>query len=141
MGVLDQFLLYKFPAQRVSFTNLQLKASDQNLSDFPDELTTQKSINAYDQSSLRLVFPVFEPGVFQETVTKAYGPPAYPGSNAAAKACVWALHAITDHFQCGRNPAQLMYSEMCATKAQTLLGLVGEEPSLDALQAVLLLVS
>lgn len=140
-GILNKSLLFDLPVHQLSSVTAELNVSHQNLTELPDEDATHNAIDSLYHSSLRFSFPAFERSHFQETLTKAYGLSAYPNSNAAAKACVWAVHAVANHLQYVGNKHPLMDGERCVSKSQALLGLVGDESSLDALQAVLLLVS
>lgn len=139
---LARFLFFNSPVDRRS--PIQLDIPRQELGELPGEHATRKAIDILHSSSLRFSFPVPDRDLFQETLAKAYTPSAHPTSppsQAPAKACVWALHAITNRFQRDWNSNILTDGEECARRAQAHLGLVAEESSIETLQAVLLLVS
>lgn len=145
-AVLDKFLLFVLQMDWLSSTTspTQFDVPHQEFNDLPEERATHKAIDILYISSLRFSFPVLDRDLFQETMTKAYELSAYPNSSQSqpsSKACVWALHAVTSRVQRVRNPSPLTDAETCASRAQALLELVAEESSIEALQAVLLLVS
>jgi len=142
-AVVNMFLLLNLEVDRPPFTISPSFGPQQELSELPDEHETHKAMNILYHSSLQFSLLVLDRDLFQETVTKAYRPPADTNSSQSqlsAKACVWALHAITSWLQRVWGSSLLTDGEKYVSRAQALLGLVAES-NLEALQAVLLLVS
>lgn len=148
IAVFDKFPFLGSSVDRLTSTTptIQLWPSQQDVDDLPEIHTTKTAVDILYQSSLRFCLPLLDWDLFQETITKAYRVPLgvnQSHSQIPAKACVWAVHAIVNRSEWLRDPNSgdgEMYGERCVSKAQALLGLVAEEPSLDLLQALLLLV-
>lgn len=144
--ILDKFLFFNLNVNRLSSTPLtiQLYGPRQELGELPEEHATQKAMDILYYSNLKFGIHVFDRDLLQQTVAKAYRFPADISSSKlqiSAKACVWALHSITDWLQRIRNQSSFIDSENCFNRAQALLGLVVEDSTLEVLQAALLLVS
>ncbi|CEJ87499.1 hypothetical protein VHEMI04433 [[Torrubiella] hemipterigena] len=113
----------------------------QELHQLPEEEATFEAIGIFNHASIQYSLPMLDRVLFQETVKRAYMQPSDAVSmslQVPAKACVWALHAMTNRLQriWGHGDRD---SEKSAQKALTLLQLVAETPSLETLQATLLL--
>lgn len=114
----------------------------QELHQLPEEEATFEAIGIFNHASIQYSLPMLDRVLFQETVKRAYMQPSDAVSmslQVPAKACVWALHAMTNRLQriWGHGDRD---SEKSAQKALTLLQLVAETSSLETLQATLLLV-
>ncbi|PYI14777.1 putative C6 transcription factor [Aspergillus violaceofuscus CBS 115571] len=97
----------------------------------------------YQSSSFALFFPVINASLFESTIKAAYSreySAASPGMNSA-RACIFALLALTSLTVHGPKGYPLRYSDQYFEAAQRLLPAVfGEPVSVDGLQTVLLLV-
>ncbi|RMJ10353.1 hypothetical protein BHE90_003669 [Fusarium euwallaceae] len=109
----------------------------------PDWHYTQKCIDAFFESSFRFFFPVLDRFLVQETFELAYRDPdelSFTRSKVSAKACILAaLPMISRTIRPEGAPCPLK-SGVYANQAQSLLGLVSWEASLEGLQATLMLV-
>ncbi|EEY20274.1 C6 zinc finger domain-containing protein [Verticillium alfalfae VaMs.102] len=109
--------------------------------ELPSKSTTEEAIRTVYASYFRYSFPVLDDTFLHETVTKAYNPlkdKIAARSSLSAKACVWALHAISRRMKPAWYSPLYLDGEMCATRAQTLLSIVIEESCIETLQAILL---
>ncbi|KAM9879380.1 fungal specific transcription factor [Verticillium dahliae] len=111
------------------------------LNELPNKYATEEAIRTVYGSYFRYRLPVLDDTFLHETVTKAYNP--LKNTNAArsslsAKACVWALHAISRRMKPAGDSSLYLDGETCATRAQTLLSIAIEESCIETLQAVLL---
>lgn len=96
----------------------------------PDKHSTHEIIDAFFKSSANLYSAVLDRTLIDTTVEEAYSRQSLP-----AQACVWALHT----WRCLPFTAQADVE--AAAQCQALLERINWESSLEALQAILLLVS
>lgn len=96
----------------------------------PDKQATNAIIDAFFKHS---VHPVLDHTLIDATVEEAYSLP----KSLPAQACVWALHTWSD----SPSTKAQTYEAEAVVQCRSLLERMGWEPSLEALQAILLLVS
>ncbi|RSL97755.1 hypothetical protein CEP52_010738 [Fusarium oligoseptatum] len=112
-----------------------------DLYELPDRKLVDKILHVYLHSAFRLVFPVIDRVLFEDTLTLAYESSTEPLSldQISAKSCVYAFISIICLFQ-GRV-AEIPYldSDACAQKAHYLLTDALEDTSITSLQAVFML--
>ncbi|KAL4816811.1 putative C6 transcription factor [Aspergillus spinulosporus] len=108
----------------------------------PDRTFLYEEIQQYQASHLGLLFPVIDRALFDSTVDAAYCQKyssLSPGMHSA-KACIFALLALSALVVHGPRGYPLQYSDQYAKEAHRLLPCIFEEPvSLDGLQALLML--
>ena len=114
------------------------------LPEIPDEPTTRAILDYFSRSSSSLFFSIFDRGTFEDAMRKAYMTPDCSERSQpqlSSKTCVWAFHAFASLFKSVRSLSMSIEGEACAEKVQSLLGYLVGEPSLESLQAILMLVS
>ncbi|KPM39867.1 hypothetical protein AK830_g6707 [Neonectria ditissima] len=116
-------------------------SSSADLYEMPDRQVTDQVIDVFFNSTFRLVFPVIDRVLFEETMTMAYesmdGPPSL--ERISAKGCVLAFLSIMCLFQGKIDNLPIIDSDSCAVKAHYLLSDVFEDASIVSLQTVVML--
>lgn len=127
-----------------TFSALQLHISSQELWELPDKNMTQRILGGFFSSTFRLVFPVLDRFLFEDTMETAYGPfngvPSSP-AHVSAIACVLAALSISCRLKGSSDISLSVKSDVYAAKAHCLLGYITGDATLVNLQTVLMLVS
>ncbi|KAL7935569.1 fungal-specific transcription factor domain-containing protein [Trichoderma chlorosporum] len=107
----------------------------------PERWITQALLDTFTKSDFRLVFPVVERELFEETIRLAYGSPATNPTieEIGSKACVLAFVCVTSHHFSTLEAAKLVDSDACARQAQLMISDFVEDASLTTLQVVVML--
>ncbi|KAH6888188.1 fungal-specific transcription factor domain-containing protein [Thelonectria olida] len=107
----------------------------------PPRAVVEQVTEAFLRSSFRLVFPVIDRVLFEETVNFAYeecdGQPSL--NRISAKGCVLAFVSIMCLFQNALDNVPPVDGDACAVKAHYLLSDVFEDASIVSLQTVFML--
>lgn len=118
-------------------------SSTSELYELPDRSVVEKVMDAFLRSAFRLVFPVIDRYLFEETIDLAYqecdGPPSL--DRISAKGCIFAFISIMCLFQGKVDNMPPIDGDACAVKAHYLLSDVFEDASIVSLQTVFMLVS
>ncbi|KAH7124339.1 hypothetical protein EDB81DRAFT_872478 [Dactylonectria macrodidyma] len=122
-------------------SSLEFHGSLGHLYDLPGREFVKDALGTYFRSSIRLIFPLIDPILFDETMTLAYDP--WHGQLSAdricAKACVLAFASVMKYFgETGENPYSLD-SNTYAAKAFHMLSDMLDFPSVVLLQALVML--
>ncbi|KAL7791849.1 hypothetical protein V8C37DRAFT_416595 [Trichoderma ceciliae] len=130
----------------VSSGALQLKplkgqAKQTEIQKLPEKWVTHALLDAFVNSDFRLVFPIVDRDLFEETIRQAYdSPDTNPTIEAVgSKACVLAFLSVTSHHFCALDVAKLVDSDVCAKQAQLLMPDFIEDASLTTLQVMVML--
>ncbi|KAL3429568.1 hypothetical protein BDV09DRAFT_190020 [Aspergillus tetrazonus] len=130
---------YLQPAE--SAAQLPSSSTDLDLP-LPDRTFLYEEIQQYQASQLGLLFPVIVRSLYDSTIDAAYCEKysaLSPGMHSA-KACIFALLALSALAVHGPRGYPLQYSDQYAKEAHRLLPRIFEEPiSLDGLQTLLML--
>ncbi|KAF4973176.1 hypothetical protein FZEAL_9393 [Fusarium zealandicum] len=118
--------------------------SPSDLYQLPDRKVVEKILHLFTQSAFRLVFPIIDRVLFEETLAVAYGTNGSQSEplsleRISAKCCVLAFVSITGLFQGAVAGVPHLDSDACAMKAHYLLADATEDPSITSLQAVFML--
>ncbi|KAF5005928.1 hypothetical protein FDECE_7686 [Fusarium decemcellulare] len=113
----------------------------EDLYELPDRKKVEKILDVYVNSAFRLVFPIIDRVLFEETMAVAYEPcTGQPSLECvAAKSAVLAFVSIICLFQGTVHEIPYMDSDACAMKAHYLLNDALEDSSITSLQAVFML--
>ncbi|KAF4968318.1 hypothetical protein FSARC_4263 [Fusarium sarcochroum] len=113
-----------------------------DLYDLPDRKVVEAIFDAFVHSSFRLVFPIVDRILFQDTIELAYQP--YTGKSPSpdhlsARVCVLAFSSTIPLFHV--SPVEVSYidTDLCATKARYLLTDVLESTNIANLQVAFML--
>ncbi|KAF3072862.1 hypothetical protein CFAM422_004706 [Trichoderma lentiforme] len=125
-----------------SFSAFQVHAPVGELWDLPDRDLVYKSFESLSSSYFLILFPLLDEVLLEETINTAYQ--SFEGVHAsqthvAARACLWAAFAVLAYLRVSEQFSATFSSEMCATRAQWLLGLLNGPANLATLQTILLL--
>ena len=117
--------------------------SKNELHELPDKRIVEQVLDVFINSAFRLVFPVIDRVLFEETVILAYEECDGPLSleRISAKGCVLAFVSVMCLFQGQDANIPAVDSDTCAVKAHYLLSDVFEDSSIVSLQTVFMLVS
>ncbi|KAG9249797.1 uncharacterized protein F5Z01DRAFT_684377 [Emericellopsis atlantica] len=113
-----------------------------SIGSFPDVLLTHVALDLFLKSRSRFIFNVVDPVLFMDTIRMAHTLECNESSMEArisSQACVWALLAVTARSNAIRDDPAVEEGQTSARKAEAALALVAESPSLDSLQAHLML--
>ncbi|KAH8749492.1 fungal-specific transcription factor domain-containing protein [Diaporthe sp. PMI_573] len=115
--------------------------SENELHELPDKRIVEQVLDVFINSAFRLVFPVIDRVLFEETVILAYEECGGPLSleRISAKGCVLAFVSIMCLFQGQDANIPAVDSDTCAVKAHYLLSDVFEDSSIVSLQTVFML--
>ncbi|KAL7819111.1 hypothetical protein V8C26DRAFT_419965 [Trichoderma gracile] len=107
----------------------------------PDKSITLALLDAFTNSDFRLVFPVVDRELFEETVRLAYDPSdENPTIHViGSKACVLAFLSVSSHHFRDQAVAKLVDTDACARQAQLLISDFIEDASLTTLQVMVML--
>lgn len=109
--------------------------------DLPEKCIVHALLNAYLASDFRLVFPMLDGVLFEDTIRLAYREdPGLALEKRSAKACVFAFFSMVSPRYLECEAALLVNGDACAAEAQVLLSDVLENSSVTTLQTVLMLV-
>jgi hypothetical protein len=123
---------------------LQLPIAHQEIWELPSKNIAQKALSIFCRSPLQLDFPVIDRVLFKETIETAYEnidstPFSLP--SVLARASVLAAVSVICRLQESKEGPLGVDGDICAAKAQYLLGHFNGDASLESLQTVLMLVS
>lgn len=113
--------------------------SNQEATVLPKEPETRTLAREYFQSRAYHTDPILDPVLFDETIRIAHDIRTDATSRKSAAACIWALHALMSRRNAkdsGAYAMSLLYERRCLSQ----LDLIADEPDVDNLQALLLLV-
>ncbi len=138
---LERFHLFRSQADSLlpSYPVIQ-----QDVWELPDRTEVQNVLNLFFRSSFRLVFPVLDPILIEETLETAYeafDAARMPARHIAARAHVLATASVLFRLTRSEEPSLAIACDGFAARAQLLLGLIPGEVGMIALEAVLMLVS
>ncbi|KAJ3494857.1 hypothetical protein NLG97_g3808 [Lecanicillium saksenae] len=105
----------------------------------PSKQMTQDLVDAYFTLSIQFCFPVLDHTLMSAMVEDAYSSPT-PDEALHAQACVWALHTWTRFLLPLADIHTYIDPETCAAQCRSILEKIDWVPSLEALQAILLLI-
>ncbi|EXF82799.1 fungal specific transcription factor domain-containing protein [Colletotrichum fioriniae PJ7] len=112
-------------------------SADSNQIELPARHVVEDYLQMFRAAPFRLVFPIVDGVLFQETVSQAYDP--HHAANSAAQACVFSFIAIIAHTQwIPRNTAVVIDSEACVWQAQRLIPLAQASQDITGLQTCLM---
>lgn len=130
------------PSNALALKSLKGQVKQAELEKLPEKWITQALLDIFKTSDFRLIFPVVDGDLFEDTIRLAYdSPDANPTIEAiGSKACVLAFLSVTSHHFCGHEIAKLVDSDACARQAQLLISDFIEDASLTTLQVMVMLV-
>ncbi|KGQ06390.1 hypothetical protein BBAD15_g8315 [Beauveria bassiana D1-5] len=136
---LEDYVTFEAQGDRYTYTNSQAEHDLSALParELPEKRATLAIIDAFFDSTADLCFPVLDRALISATVDQAYCPSS-AAQSLPAQACVWALNSWTRFFSL---PAGLLTGvgvEACIGECKSILEKCRSEPSLEALQAILL---
>ncbi|KAM3519320.1 hypothetical protein NHJ13051_007576 [Beauveria bassiana] len=136
---LEDYVTFEAQGDRYTYTNSQAKHDLSALParELPEKRATLAIIDAFFDSTADVCFPVLDRALISATVDQAYCPSS-AAQSLPAQACVWALNSWTRFFSL---PAGLLTGvgvEACIGECKSILEKCHSEPSLEALQAILL---
>lgn len=131
------------PSAASALQSLKGPAKQAEIQKLPERWITQALLDTFIASDFRLVFPVVERELFEETIRVAYGAPVTDATieEIGSKACVLAFLCVTSHHFATQDAAKLVDSDACAKQAQLLISDFVEDASLTTLQVMVMLVS
>ncbi|KAM5372492.1 hypothetical protein ACJZ2D_007530 [Fusarium nematophilum] len=134
-AALNRFNLF---GSKPSPTMSSIQASYKELCELPDKHIAHSILEAFFRSPFRLLYPVLDRVLFEETLTVAYDSPIVPLSHSqvSARACVLAALSIMSRSE---EFSHVVQGDVYADKVQCLIGHISGEASLESLQAVLML--
>lgn len=142
---LHKFLLFTLKSDvNPSDPRRPLQIYRESIGSLPDERTTHAALEKFLRSRSRFLPNVVDPVLFKETIRRAYDlePDLSPiDAQVSGRACVWALLAVTSRPSALGTHFSINGGQIFADKAQACLELVVGRPSLDSLQAYLMVVS
>lgn len=116
------------------------RSADYDQIELPARHVVEDYLQMFRAVPFRLVFPIVDGVLFQETVSQAYDP--QHAANTTAQACVFSFLAIITHTQWSpRNTAVVIDSEACVWQAQRLMPLAQASQNIIGLQTCLMQVS
>ncbi|KAI3543709.1 fungal specific transcription factor domain-containing protein [Colletotrichum filicis] len=111
--------------------------ADCNQIELPARHVVEDYLQMFRATPFRLVFPIVDGVLFQETISLAYD--SHHAANPAAQACVFSFLAIITHTQWSpRNMAVIIDSEACVWQAQRLMPLAQASQDITGLQTCLM---
>ncbi|KAM3487286.1 hypothetical protein MY3957_009433 [Beauveria namnaoensis] len=136
---LEEYVAFDARGDRYTCNNSQAKHDLSALParELPEKRATLAIIDAFFDSNADVCFPVLDRALISATVDQAYCPSS-AAQSLPAQACVWALNTWTRFFSL---PAGLLTGvgvEACIGECKSILEKCHWEPSLEALQAILL---
>ncbi|PTB81652.1 fungal-specific transcription factor domain-containing protein [Trichoderma longibrachiatum ATCC 18648] len=107
----------------------------------PDKSITLALLDSFEKSDFRLVFPVVDRELFDETIRLAYDSPDEnpPIHVIGSKACVLAFLTVASHHFRDQAVAKLVDTDGCARQAQLLISDFIDDASLTTLQVMVML--
>ncbi|KAF3063145.1 hypothetical protein CFAM422_010496 [Trichoderma lentiforme] len=129
------------PSAASALQSLKGPAKQAEIQKLPERWITQALLDTFIASDFRLVFPVVERELFEETIRVAYGAPVTDATieEIGSKACVLAFLCVTSHHFATQDAAKLVDSDACAKQAQLLISDFVEDASLTTLQVMVML--
>ncbi|KAK4059069.1 transcriptional regulator family: Fungal Specific TF [Trichoderma harzianum] len=129
------------PSAASALQSLKGPAKQTEIQKLPERWITQALLDTFTASDFRLVFPVVERELFEETIRIAYGAPVTDATieEVGSKACVLAFLCVTSHHFATQDAAKLVDSDACAKQAQLLISDFVEDASLTTLQVMVML--
>lgn len=118
-------------------SDLAILGGHNSAAPLPTKATAQSCLDIFRASTLQVVFPVVDLSTFQDTIDRAYEETA---ESTRAMVCVLSFISFLSLLEPQKTAELLPDVEMYATKAQQLLLLTMAEPTVEGLQAALLLV-
>ncbi|PWY69084.1 hypothetical protein BO70DRAFT_382626 [Aspergillus heteromorphus CBS 117.55] len=131
---------FKFPKEAPLFmspdANMQVFPGGPEL---PDRSVVDQYTTHYFSTGVRIVFPIIDKLLFQDTINMAYQPPRGSPSveQTSARMCVLAFLAFVDEIEPSADLPPIN-SDLCAAKAQSLLPFILHDISLQTLQGMIL---
>jgi hypothetical protein len=125
------------------FSGLYPQLSQEELYTLPDKDLVQSILAVFFGSSLRLIFPLLDQVLMEETVETAYEPIhnlPFPPSHVSARACVLAALSVVCRLRGSKYLSNSIEADLCAHKAPCLRQRITSHVSLETLQTALLLV-
>ncbi|KAH6603540.1 fungal specific transcription factor domain-containing [Trichoderma cornu-damae] len=118
------------------------QAEQDQLGEIPEKWVTQALLDAFNKSDFRLIFPIIDRELFEDTIRQAYDSPSANATIGAigSRACVLAFLAVTSRHFCAMEVTKQVDSDDCAKKAQLLISDFIEDASLTTLQVMVMLV-
>ncbi|KAF7560408.1 hypothetical protein G7046_g3743 [Stylonectria norvegica] len=119
----------------------QLFASSEELYQLPDRYIVEEFLHAFQNSAIRLVFPIVDHVLFKDCIELAYEPYEGPPTLEliGAKASVLAFLSVMSVFRDEMVHLPQVDYDACAVKAHCLLSDILEDTSLTSLQTVFML--
>ncbi|PVH83089.1 hypothetical protein DL98DRAFT_569933 [Cadophora sp. DSE1049] len=97
----------------------------------PEKTVTELYLQLFRSTPFRLVFPIVDAVLFQDTIETAYHP---EGDSSISIACVFAFLSIMSHMPWGPRSNGVFDGEACAMQADSFMGLSSPGTSLVELQ-------
>lgn len=109
----------------------------------PERTVVEKFLQAFHNSAVRLIYPVIDYVLFQESIAVAYEPWEKMPSlkQTTAKACVLAFLSMMGIFHGRLSFLPPVDWDACATLAHSFLSQILDEASVEGLQTASMLVS
>ncbi|EHK21433.1 uncharacterized protein TRIVIDRAFT_180483 [Trichoderma virens Gv29-8] len=129
------------PSAALALKSLSGLTKQAEIQKLPERWITQALLETFTTSDFRLVFPVVDRELFEETIRLAYDSPATNPTieEIGSKACVLAFLCVTSHHFSTQDVAKLVDSDACAKQAQLLISDFVEDASLTTLQVMVML--
>lgn len=141
--VLESFMLFE-PRSNASMALTQhSQSSCDSIGELPPESLIRKAADVLHRTSLTFPGLALDQSLVDDTLTKAYQSPirtAFSYSQLSAKVYVWALYAVASLSKEARALSEAWRGYEYAEKAQSYLGGLTKESTLDNIQAILMIV-
>ncbi|KAJ5046599.1 uncharacterized protein L3040_003838 [Drepanopeziza brunnea f. sp. 'multigermtubi'] len=105
--------------------------TSENLTELPEKKIAELYLQLFRSTPFRLVFPIVDTVLFQDTINSAY---TRDGNSAISSACVFAFLSIMSHMPWGPRSSGVFDGDACARQADSLMGLTSLETSIVELQ-------
>ncbi|KAL7946733.1 fungal-specific transcription factor domain-containing protein [Trichoderma barbatum] len=129
------------PSGALALQSLKGSTKQAEIQKLPERWITQALLDTFSTSDFRLIFPVVDRELFEETMRLAYeSEDTNPTiEEIGSKACVLAFLCVTSHHFSTEDIAKLVDSDACAKQAQLLISDFVEDASLTTLQVMVML--
>ncbi|KAM3453089.1 hypothetical protein MY3296_004016 [Beauveria thailandica] len=137
---LEEYVAFEARGDLYTYTNSQAKHDLSALParKLPEKRETLAIVDEFFNSTADLCFPVLDRALISATIEQAYCP-WNAAQSLPAQACVWALNSWTRFFSPSAGLLASVGIETCINECKSILERCHWEPSLEALQATLLL--
>ncbi|KAL4869909.1 hypothetical protein BDV12DRAFT_195911 [Aspergillus spectabilis] len=112
-----------------------------NALDLPDQRVVERCVQHFERSSIRPIFPVLDPALFEGTIELAYQQQETQEKTLAARASVLAFLIFAQLLEVGRPLAAVADTTQAIHTVQAWLPLIVHARSADAIQTCVMLLS